>query len=91
MQKHILARLFIAFKMLKNGWKLVSCSAPTVVPFYLVFHVTRAFWQCIGCYLPELKASQPHQSMKSPSKASTGFPMGGAPSSSIRPSRGPSM
>ena len=41
--------------------------------------------------LPELNASQPHQSMNKPTKAFVGLPIGGAPSISQRPKRGPSM
>ena len=41
--------------------------------------------------LPELNANHPHQSMKSPTRALVGLPMGGAPLISQRPNRGPSM
>jgi hypothetical protein len=41
--------------------------------------------------LPELNASQPHQSMKRPTNALVGLPMGGVPLISHRPKRGPSM
>ena len=39
--------------------------------------------------LPALKASQPHQSMKRPMTALVGLPIGGSPSMSKRPRRGP--
>jgi hypothetical protein len=41
--------------------------------------------------LPELNANHPHQSMKSPTRALVGLPMGGVPLISQRPNRGPSM
>ncbi len=41
--------------------------------------------------LPELNANHPHQSMKSPTRALVGLPIGGVPLISQRPSRGPSM
>jgi hypothetical protein len=65
-------------KALCNLWKAATSN------FYFVFSIYLS-------YLEALNANQPHQSIKRPTRALVGLPIGGDPSISHLPNLGPSI